>query len=175
MDKLIEDWINKFKEKVPKDEEKLVQAFRQYLLNNLEFAKQNPIEPIEQHEEFETLLINRISDRIMNYDIDSIKRQLLIDSNFEQLINKSGELYRIACEKLRGNNAENDINIDKEVEEIIELSKKVEPYNKNEARMLLSEAVLDAKFIKNPNNQGESLRLHRERERLNIKYEREEK
>ena len=168
MDEIIESLVSRFKKIVPDNEERLIKAFREYLIDRAEFVRQNSFaEQKEQQELIQKLLFARFADRIIGLgNIDSMKKILLNDPVFEQFRMKSGNIFKIACEKLRGQNAEDSIDVDKEIEQLKELIQKVEPFNYVEAKRILSEDLLDAEFIKGTNINIESIRLHGERERL---------
>ena len=158
--------VEEFKERLPKDKENLAKLLEITLKKYLQFIRENPSTRIEDKKDFERRYIIGVAERIMDNNLDCIESELIKDYNFERLRMKSGNIFKIACEKLRGQNAEESIDVDKEIEQLNELLQKVEPFNYREAEKLLSEAILDARFIEDPNTNMESIRLHWERERL---------
>ena len=126
---LINELVSKFKNKLPEENEKLVEAFEKRLLKILLECKDN-----NYSKDFIVFHLNRITDKLISYNTEQKKQKLLEDKN---AINSMQESY---------NN--------------------VEEYNKEEARNLISEAILDLKFIKNPNSEITSFRLAREKKEL---------
>lgn len=168
MEGLIDKLTSLFKSKVPKKEEELVQSFRNMLLDHLEYIQQNPSEITKNKSDFEKSYIISVAQAIFEQpDLDSVKRELIYDESLEQIeIISKRNLFNTACKKLRNEAIEVDIDVDEEIKKLEELLTQVKPFNQVQARMLISEACLDAEYIKDPNTQAFSFRLNREMQRL---------
>lgn len=162
-EQLIEDLAKKFEKNIPKNEKNLVQRFKNMLIDHLKYFEEDPSLIINEHE-----YITSVAERIIQLqDIDHIKRELIKDDNLEKIRKISrGVIFKKACETLHGTNSGNNIDVDKEVKKLEDLLKNVEEFNKKEASFLVSEAYLDAEYIKDVNTEKFSFRLNRERQEL---------
>lgn len=169
MKELIEKITDQFKEMIPERNDELIQAFKKMLLQKLEYIKKHPSDCIEEKEKFQKIYIINAAERIFKLvDLDSIKRELIEDKNLNEIRRISlNVFFKTATEKMKDKTIIEDVDTDKEIAKLKELFKYVQPYNQDEARVLLSEAILDAMFIKNPNTSIISLRLSKEKQRAN--------
>lgn len=177
MEELIEILTKDFKDSVSESDEELIQAFKNMLLQSLEYIRKHPSENVKEKDKFERIYITSSARRILELPLDGIKRELIKDENLESIRRISiGMIFKAACEKIHGETRKIDIDFDKEIKKMKGLLGQVKPYNQGEARILLSEAVLDANFIENPDTEIYSRRLYGEkqnleRQRLNKKAE----
>ena len=160
---LINELVSKFKNKLPEENEKLVEAFEKRLLKILLECKDN-----NYSKDFIVFHLNRITDKLISYNTEQKKQKLLEDENFEKIRTISGEIFNSAINILKKNSNEKSEQQDNKnaINSMKELYNNVEEYNKEEARNLISEAILDLKFIKNPNSEITSFRLAREKKEL---------
>ena len=85
MEELINNLTNKFKEEISK-EKNLVEAFKDKLLQHLEYIKNNPSDIAKDKEKFEHIYIINAAEYIMKLpDLDSVKRELIVDSYLEEI------------------------------------------------------------------------------------------
>ncbi len=156
----INDLTIKFKNTVPEENEKLEKAFKQRLVKICEECKNK-----EYSKEFIVFNLSRIGNKIIKYDLKYKKKYLLEDKNLEKIRRISGEIFNSAINILKNNSNEKLEQDDYKnaINSMQESYNNVEEYNKEEARNLISEAILDLKFIKNPNSEITSFRLAREK------------
>ena len=163
-EKYIESLLIEFKRSVPENEKELIREFKKYMENTLEDIKSDDL---ELDENLTKRVLKRTADYIINLpDLDSKKREIIYDNNFEEVRMISGKIFKEACKVLRGEKQKvgENIEVEKELEKIKEKIKDVQKYNLKQAEELLSEAYLDVEFIKNPNTDICSLRIGREKE-----------
>ena len=167
MEELINNLTNKFKEEISK-EKNLVEAFKDKLLQHLEYIKNNPSDIAKDKEKFERMYIINAAEYIMKLpDLDSVKRELIVDSYLEEIKKISKNIiFRTAYQKLNGEETSRDIDIEQEIKKLNKLLKNVEPFNLDEAKMQISEACLDAEYINNPSTNIYSFRLYRAKQEL---------
>ena len=167
MEEIIKELESSFKDAVPTCDEKLCEAFRNYLVQAVDALKNNDSKFVENDEESIVGTLKTMTDMMISMDLDSIKRQLIVDKNFEKLNFLSNYAWKTAEHILKGNSFEIDLDINEKIEEMKKLESMVEEYNKRQARVLLSEGILDWKYIENPETDMVSLRLGRAMRRLN--------
>ena len=85
---VIKELILKFKNTIPKENERLIEAFENYLLSILSECKNN-----NESKEFIIFHLNRIADKFISYNIEQKKRELLEDENLEEIRKMSGEIF----------------------------------------------------------------------------------
>lgn len=160
---LIEELTKNFAINIPKNEGNLVELFKNMLIKQLKYIQQNPSDSISTYE-----YLQSVATRIMQLpNIDSIKKELIRDENLEKIRKISrGIVFKRACEKLQGAKSDDGINIDEIIKELESLLERVEKFNKKEAEMLVSEAYLDAEYIKNTDTDKFSFRLNKVRQEL---------
>lgn len=161
MERLIEELTENFKNSIPVEEERLCQAFNKYLLRAIENLKNSDSKFISKDDESISKVLKSIAERLTKGSLDYKKKELLRDKNFEMLSTFSMSANQMAEEILKGKKIEVKFDIDKRIEEMTRLSRLVEEYNKEEAALLLSEGILDLKYVKDPQTDIISLRLCR--------------
>lgn len=167
MERLIEELTENFKNSIPIEEEMLCQAFNKYLLMAVENLKNSDSKFISKDDESISKVLKSIAERLTKGSLNYKKKELLRDENFEMLSIFSMSANQMAEEILKGKKVEVKFDIDKRIEEMTRLSKLVEEYNKEEATFLLSEGILDLKYVKDPQTDIISLRLGRVARLLN--------
>ncbi|MBR6033970.1 MAG: hypothetical protein IKP28_04465 [Clostridia bacterium] len=153
--KLIED----FKKTVPKDEEKLISEYEKYIEAMIEDIKKSS----DQEEMEASIEVAKImAGRLINADIDTKKRRLFRDENLSKLEATSMDAYRMAEQIVEGKKQIRKISkdeVDEKIKQMEELAKKVQPYNVEQARILLSEGIMDLRYITGEEKEIVSLRL----------------
>lgn len=177
MDKFDEEILaltEEFRNSLTKEDDQLVQKFKDYLYNLLNLIRENKDQFPEEDEITEIVILRNMAKSIIKLENDeNKKRAFLYDENFEQIRMTSGRVFKIASEMIMQNKQEaQDVDVSKEIKEMEELIDGVEDWNKEQAKMLLSEASLDAEFIKNPSTDIYSLRLYKVKKRINEMEER---
>ena len=166
--KLIDDLTKKFEMCLPENEddrEILIENFKKYMyfsIDTLEKSKYN----IDRSFEGITKILISISASLCEMDIIEKKRKLLKDEKFEEIRRISGDTFRLALQRLTGEKNESISISQNDIESLDNLIKSVKPYNINEAKKLISEAILDWEYLNSENPNIYSIRLHHEILRL---------
>ena len=158
---VIKELILKFKNTIPKENERLIEAFENYLLSILSECKNN-----NESKEFIIFHLNRIADKFISYNIEQKKRELLEDENLEEIRKMSGEIFNKAKSILKNKEEPLEQDYQEVIDSMQEICRNVEEYNKEEAGRLISESILDSGFITNPENRILSFRLARYKQKL---------
>lgn len=156
MEELIEELTKEFKDSISYEEQKeeLTNRFKEVLIDTVKSFKNDNYTELE----IENSII-RISKRWTNLEFEEKQSRLLVDTNFGTIMETSQRFYDTAISILLGNDVDINFKISEEIEKLEKLLKKVKPYNKERAKMLTSEGILDLKYIENPNTNIVSLRL----------------
>ena len=144
MNELIEKFTDEFKESIRgnEQEKQLVEKFRYMIIDTVKTLEDNNYEKLEIKSS-----ITRIANKWINLDYESKKKRLLGDSNFGKIMQISNKQKYI------------DFSISEKIEEIENLLEKVKKENKEEAKLITSETILDLQFIEDPDTNAISLRL----------------
>ena len=153
-DDLIDELVNRFKEKMPITEKNLDVEFKKYLKQIRDISEGKPDEEIRDN-------LIQMANFVMNIsDTDAIKRNIIFDENFEIVRMLSGKIFREASRIIEGNEKQDEeIDIKSELKKIETALKGVQSFNIEQAKTFYSEATLDAKFIENPSTNIMSFRL----------------
>lgn len=156
MEELIGKLTKEFKDSIPYEEQKeqLTIRFKDVLKDTVKSFKDDSYEESELQN-----IIIRISKKWTGLEFEEKQRRLFVDTNFGSIMEISQKAYDTAISVLLGNDVDIDFEISEEIEKLEELLKEVTPYNKEEAKRLVSEGILDLKFIENSNTDIVSLRL----------------
>ena len=158
---MIERLENDFKKMNPKSDNDLGIKFKEYLTKRIEDLRS--AYPNEQENVYMKIIEND-AQNIINDDILSIKRKLIKDDNFENIKKCSNKLFKMAIatnSKKTKKMQYNVTDINNDVANMKKCIKNVQDFNKVEAKKLVSEGILDSKYILNPNTQMFSLRMWR--------------
>lgn len=151
-----------FEKTIPEDEEKraeLISAFKNHLYLAVRTIQESNSKFISKDEASIESTLKGISNDFNKKDLQNKKQELLKDSSFEQIKQISGLAFRSAQDVLNGNSNAIDFDITDKISEVKALLETVESYNREQAQRLVSETILDFRFIENPSNQVSSLRL----------------
>ncbi len=166
MEKELQEYIleltKKFSNIIPRGEQdavNLVKEFKKYLENAVEIIKEMESPNVGKDVDSIKSILDITASNFLESDINYLKHELLEDKAFEIIREKSLNLYDIAQKKADKKAIDTKLNIEEEEEKIINLLDEVKDYNKNEAKQLVSEAILDAKYITTKNCDITSLRL----------------
>lgn len=161
-----------FEKTIPKEDNErneMVVAFRNYLYLAVKTIQESTSKFIDKDLESIKSVLNGIAKDFGNReDIDAIKRILLIDSAFDEIRKKSLEIFEMAKSSLNGKDNNVNIDIASEIENMQNLLKRVKGYNKEQARELISEAIVDLEYITHSEDDNLSLRLYQFKRRINI-------
>lgn len=143
-----------------KEKEQLVQSFRKYLELAVDTIKTSNSKFISKDSETIKRSLTKIAREFCDMDITSMKQRLLEDENLKEIQTISEEVFELAKRKKLGKNIESDFDYPSKIKQLSELLKKVAPYNVGQARKLVSEAVLDLKYVCENEERVSSLRLY---------------
>lgn len=151
--------LEEFSKKLPRDEKNLIRNYKEYLDESLRNIEQTgETIDIQLKKDFLRLKANYI---INLPDLDSVKRVIVYDRNFEEITIESGKIFNEACEVLKGNMKKSSINLEEKIKKLEEILGEVKEFNFEQARLLISEASLDKNYIENPSTNILSFRLSR--------------
>lgn len=114
-------------------------------------------------------ILRQITNEWTNLDVEEKQRRLSSDNNFTNIVKISQQAYEMAISILAGKKINLEFQIPQKIEELENMLEKVKTCNKEKAKKLVSEGILDLKFLENPNSDITSLRLG------HIKYNEEER
>ena len=158
-DELITQLATEFNETVDIGEQKeLEPLFIKYLKSALKHLQETDSQFIDKSPEALQNSIKYIAKKLISSNIDSKKRQLIVDDCFEKIRHYSGLAYTAAENKLLRKNEKIE-KLDISPEELQELLEGVQDFNKEEARRMISETILDLKYVEEKNPQFMSFRL----------------
>ncbi len=162
LEEFILELTEKFEQVIPKEDEdfeKLKTSFKKDLEESVQMIKESDSEFARKDVKSIKSILNRMANRYFEANIESIKYTLLEDEAFEEVKNISLKIFELAQKKAKGEDIEVNQDLDEEIEKIKQLLSEVKDYNKEEAKKLLSEAIVDKKFIRTKNADVMSLRL----------------
>lgn len=156
MNELIEKFTNEFKESIRgnEQEKQLVEKFRYMIIDTIKSLENNHYEKLEIKSS-----ITRIANKWINLDYENKKKRLLGDSNFGKIMEISNQVYNLAIEVAINKKKYIDFSISEKIDELENLLEKVKKDNKEEAKLITSETILDLQFIEDPYTNAISLRL----------------
>lgn len=160
---LISKLTSDFEKRIPDNEmekERLIEMFKIYLTESVSDIKNSKSKFISKDSETIKRILKKIAYEICEMDITSMKQSLLQDKSFEEIRMISGDAFELAKRKKVGENIEIDFDISDKIRQLDELLKKVEPYNIMKAKELISEAVLDLKYVCEDEKKVSSIRLY---------------
>ena len=146
---ITEELLKKFEEKISNDTDKqeLIDAFKNYIESSKKQIQESGISLTEENREIIKSILNRVSNRIYQKDINQIKHEFLRDEIYQNLRNKSIDIFEDAKLKARNGLKNNKYNTEEEIKNIEKMLKEVKPYNIEYAKKLASEAIIDLQFI----------------------------
>lgn len=156
---LIKELAERFRDSIPEGENQLVIEFEKYLYSTVTNMQNSDSPFIRKDIDSIKSLLMKITDVFISYELNVKKQYLLLDESFEKIGKISGKIYKIAQGILNGNEISVDVDEGEKINELNDLLKDVADYNMEQAKLLVSEAKLDIKFIKNPDTNILSLRL----------------
>lgn len=163
MDLLINELTSKFARTISDDEkekEELIGAFKEYLQMSIDTIINSNSKFINKSFEGIKDILVFETDRILDMDIVSTKQLLLRDLNLEKIQKIAKEVFEQAKQKLEGKKIVESQKTQQKLEKLSELLEGVKSYNQDIAKELISETILDLKFLDNPDTEIFSLRLY---------------
>ena len=167
MEELIESLKDAFR--LNTDDEELNKAFEEYLKDGISKIKSNPSPFIKKDDESIKRAVERVARNVIDSDIESKKRILLYDSDFKTIMEISTQVFEEAKKTLKTGVTSNLNTIEME-EQLKELLTNVKDYNKNKAKELVSESLLDLYFIRTRDINNLSFRLAASTNNNNSKF-----
>ena len=162
MEILIESFVNKLNEKIPKDEterENIIESFRIYLQKLLETIKKTENKYIKKDDESIKRILELEANEIIQMDIAIIKQILLQDKSLQEIDKISQKAFELAYRKLNGEAITEKIDFEAEKKRLTVLAESVKTFNEQKAKNLISEAILDFNYLENETSRFISLRL----------------
>lgn len=159
----IDELTKNFETRIPKEEqerEKIVNAFKEELYFTVKAIEECDSIFISKDVNSIKSDLNRVAREFNEKNIDAIKQALIPDQAFEKIRKESIEIFTIAKNKINGSREKQKDDIANKIEKMEELLKDVKDYNQNQAKSLISEAILDLNYITNDNPNCLSLRLY---------------
>ena len=153
---LIDELTEKYKNSIQniEYEKELVEGLQDYLNKAKDSIDENGNLTVEE------LLIS-ITNRVMKLPIEYQKQKLLKDEKYNEIQRVSMEAYKMVNNLITGKE-EVDKNKIPEMKQILNNNiEEVREFNKEAAKNLVSEGLLDLMFIENPKTKITSLRLGR--------------
>lgn len=170
-EKLVDELVNEFKKTLPKNEKKMAEKFKEYLyilVNKWENETSKFL--IRNRDEIEKEL-RSVTKKMSTYELEKKEGIFIEDEKFTQIIAFSNDIYEIAKGVLKDETQEIDLkDMKKKLDTIVDLSEKVKIYNKAKAKKLVSESILDFKFISDSNKEFLSIRLAEEKNSIEEKF-----
>lgn len=156
---VISELTSKFEKSVPKEEQELVTEFEKFLYSGVKSLEQSDSKFINKDKNSIIDVLKQVANKLIDYDLDTKKQQLLYDSSYGEIKKSSNNIFNMAIDKLEQKLVNIDFDILEEITKLEDLLNSVESYNKQQAEMLVSEAILDLNYINNPSESAMSLRL----------------
>ena len=167
--KMIQELTEKYKNSIPENETELIEPFQNFLKDSLEDLKNIQYPFIKDNDERVLEQIKSIAENIISKNLEEKRKIFVVDKSMQKIVKISNQTYEIAEKKLKKKDIEIDFNISDRVKELKELLETVKPYNKEQAKKLISETVADLHFIEHPDTEFYSFRLS------NLKKEEEQR
>lgn len=156
---LIVELSNKFRNTIPEDEDRMTKEFENYLVVSIEELENSDNIFIEKDRATIEAGVRAVAQYLIDADLKIKKQELLVDKNFEEIRKISSQIYNLAKEVLQGNSIVLEFEATKKIQELEKLLSAVEDYNKERAKQLVSETILDLNYISEPKTKISSLRL----------------
>lgn len=156
---IILELVARFKLSIPTNEEELAKEFEEYLYSTVKNLENSTNKFVRKDKKSIEDVLKSVTDNLCNLDLELKKQELLFDNNFKKIGEISNTFFELAKFVFEGEEMNIEINAQEKIDEMEKLLSLVEPYNKEEAERLLSEAILDLKFIENPRSNISSIRL----------------
>ena len=151
--------VKKFKESISQEESELVDRFKEYLQIAIMSIKNNESKFINKDDESIRSVVTKMANDLIYASLETKKRVLIEDKNLIRINEYSNQAYKDATKIVMGDSEAIEYDIDKRIDEINYLLEEVKEYNKDIAKKMVSEIILDLNFIKNPKTGITSLRL----------------
>ena len=158
-EKLCHELTEKFKNSIPKEEVGLVEQFELFLKSSINEFKNIEYPFLKTDDKWILKQIKMMAENVISKSLEEKKKIFIIDKSYKKIVDISNQTYDIASNILRKKNVNIDFNISEKVEELENLLKTVEPYNKENAEKLISETIADLHFIEHPDTKAYSFRL----------------
>lgn len=169
LEDLILKLTTEFENTITEEENKkteIVVAFKNYLYLAVETIQESTSKFISKDLESIKSVLTSIANRFDTSDLESVKRDLLVDNAFEEIRQKSVHIFEMAQSCIQNKKKNVEIDRDAEFNNMKNLLKSVKEYNQRQARELISEAILDLEYITSLNDNVLSLRLYHFQETL---------
>lgn len=153
---LISELKDEYKAYIEEWDEKSLGEFEENLYL---YIKKNKLSDISQDKESIEKRLRNVSFALIKCYLENESKNHITDSNFEKIVRISSEGYNIALSIINKENVNFNGNYKEKINEMIELLEKVKPYNREEAKRLVSDGILDWNFVNNSKTDTFSLRL----------------
>lgn len=154
-EKLMAELVKELEETIPENADKteLVEAFKSYAKEYLEIIEKYKLGQPEDALRF-------LLKRTKKLTLDQKKQKLIQDENYRKIQILSGMAYEMAANTLQGKENDVDEETKEKLKKVLKESlEKVRDFNKREAERLVSEAMLDIRFVETKKIDMVSLRL----------------
>lgn len=148
------------------EKENLIKAFKNYLYLVVEAIQESTSKFINKDLESIKRFLSSIAKDFYKGDLEYAKRTLLADKAFEEIREKSLQIFELAKSSIRGKKEERTIDVEKEIERMESLLEQVKDYNQKQAQELVSEAIVDGQYINSIKKDVLSLRLYHFKRRM---------
>ncbi len=159
---IINNYANQFQntlESEYQNKEELTNAFKNYLATDVKIKLEMDPEGLDRNE-FILRWLQKDAERIIKMPTSYKESKLLEDINFEKLRFLSFDLYQKALEKVNNPNITMSEEEYKKYQKVLnEYYNNAKSFNKEEAKYLLSEALLDAKYLYEKESKITSVRI----------------
>lgn len=142
------------------EKEKLIQAFREYMVSTIESIKHSDSKYINKDIKSVKRVLGRIANEIYGMSVTAMKQRLLEDESFEEIRIISVDAFDLAKRKKFGEKIEVDFDASSKIKQMQELLENVASYNKVQAKKFISEAILDLQYICENEENVSSIRLY---------------
>lgn len=158
-DGYISELVKQFKESISQEESELVDKFKEYLQIAIMSIKNNKSKFVNKDDESIKSVVTKMANDLICANMETKKRVLIEDKNLIRINEYSNQAYKDATKIVMGESEAIEYDTDERIDEVVNLLEKVKEYNKDIAKKMVSEIILDLNFIKNPKTGITSLRL----------------
>ena len=156
-EELINQLANRFAQSIPEKEKELVNEFAKYLDSVISNLKRRG-----KAEEEIKRGISTYTEYIIRQDLEEKKMEIIVDNSFEKIKQISNEFFGMAKRTLDGEQMNPEEDFSKRINEMKKLLTTVKEYNVQQAKSLISEAIIDSNYITNPQSGFTSIRIAHE-------------
>ena len=161
--KMVDYLMRQFRKYIANGDNDLVSQYQKYVEHLIESILNTSLPHIKKDEESIRHMLQVDLEQLKEMSIDKIRNKIIKDLAYEQIEKNSAEIYFSAKKVFEGERIETDtINrLSQELESSKKRLQDVKETYREKAKKIVSEAVADLHYIKNPETQCTSLRLSR--------------